>query len=102
MFGLGIPEVVVLLLWAAGVACAVAGTRSKVFGVRGGIVAMAIAVLVPGLGSVGVIASPDVPGTPRQEQLTWADFSSIRHHVRSRSFQGSTPAGNFGRTTTPA
>ena len=43
MFGLGVPEVAVLLLWAAGVACAVGGTLSKVFGVRDGILALAVA-----------------------------------------------------------
>jgi len=56
MFGLGVPEVAVLLLWAAGVACAVGGTLSKVFGVRDGILALAVAAFIPVLGSIGVIA----------------------------------------------
>ena len=56
MFSLSVPEVALLLLWAAGVVCAVAGTLSKRFTVRESIVAIAIAVFIPVIGAVGAIA----------------------------------------------
>ena len=56
MFGLSVVEVALLLLWAVGVACAVAGAMSGVFTVRDTIVGIAIALFIPVIGSVGAIA----------------------------------------------
>jgi hypothetical protein len=55
MFGLNVIEVAVLLLWAIGITCALVGTFTGVFSVREAIVAIAIALFIPIIGSVGAI-----------------------------------------------
>lgn len=56
MFGVSAVEAAVLLLWAAGVIFAVVGALSRAFSVRDTIVAIAIALFVPVIGSIGAIA----------------------------------------------
>lgn len=56
MFGLSAVEVVLLLLWTVGIVCAVLGALSRVFSVRDTIVAFAIALFIPVIGSIGAVA----------------------------------------------
>lgn len=55
MFSLSAVEVAFMLLWVVGVGVAVLGALSKVFTVREAIVAIALALFVPVVGSVAAI-----------------------------------------------
>ena len=56
MFGFSAMVLVPLLLWTIGIVFAVVGAFSKVFDVGETIVAIAIALFVPVIGSIGAVA----------------------------------------------
>jgi uncharacterized membrane protein YkgB len=55
MLELGAVEAIFLVVWLTGIACAVAGRLSGRFSAREAIVALAVALLVPVVGSLGAI-----------------------------------------------
>ena len=52
---LGPFELAALLLWVLGVTCAVLGSTSRLFSVRETIVAMAVSLVVPVIGSLAAV-----------------------------------------------
>jgi hypothetical protein len=56
MFGLGPWEVAFILIYLAGIACAVSGALTKRFGVRETVGALILSLAVPVLGSLLVVA----------------------------------------------
>ena len=86
MFDLSVVEVAVLLLWAVGIACAVAGAMSRAFTVRDAIVGVGIALFIPVIGSIGAIAL----------------YVSRRASIRTRATRQPSTAGRLEPTGVPA